>query len=107
MDDKAFELLTKMYSEFTSKIEGIQNNLDEFRREANEFKSETYSRFTKIETLLENGIIPDIKATLEGYQMVYEKQKEQDEKLGSIDSKLEKQDIEITVIKGEKKRSIK
>lgn len=50
MDDKAFELLTKMYSEFTNKIDGL---------------------------------------------------------LESIDNKLEKQGVEITVIKGGKKKKVK
>lgn len=93
MEDKVFELLTKMYGEFTGKIDGLQNDLKEFRKEAAD-------RLIKIETIIENEIKPDIKASLEGYQMVYEKQKEQGQQLESIDNKLEKQDVEIRVIKG-------
>lgn len=84
MDDKSFELLTQMYSE-----------LKEFRKEAS-------NRLTKIETIIENDIKPDIKACLEGYQMVYEMQKLQEKQLESIDRKLEKHDVEIRVIKGAK-----
>ncbi|HEX9061133.1 MAG TPA: hypothetical protein VF941_13215 [Clostridia bacterium] len=107
MDDKAFELLTKMYSEFTSKIEGIQNDLNEFRKENIGIKREAESRLAKIETILENEIVPDIKASLEGYQMVYEKQKEHDKRLESIDNKLEKQEMEITIIKGGREKNRK
>ena len=99
MEDKTFELLTKMYSEFTNKFDGIQTELKEFRHE-------TYSRLTKIETVIENEIKPDIKASLEGYQMVYEKFKEQEKSIEQINSKLEKQDVEITVIKGGKREKV-
>ena len=89
MEDKSFDLLTQIYSE-----------LKEFRKEATD-------RLTKIETITENEIKPDIKASLEGYQMVYEKQKEHDKQLESIVNKLEKQDVEITVIKGGKTKKVK
>lgn len=100
MEDKTFELLTKMYNELTSKIDAIQDDLKEF-------KKETTDQLTKIETSIENEIKPNIKASLEGYQAVYEKQKDQDKWLESIDNKLEKQDLEITVIKGGKKKKLK
>lgn len=96
MEDKVFELLTKMYGEFSNKIDGIKSNLEDFRQETN-------SRLTKIETVIENEIKPDIKASLEGYHMVYEKLMEQERNLESINNKLEKQEVEITVIKGGKK----
>jgi hypothetical protein len=89
LEDKSFELLTQIYGE-----------LKDFRKETNK-------RLTKIETIIENEINPNIKVSLEGYQMVFEKQKEQDNKLESIDNKLEKQDVEITVIKGGKTKTIK
>ncbi len=54
MEDKTFELLTKMYGEFSNKIDGIKANLEDFRQETN-------SRLTKIETLIENEIKPEIK----------------------------------------------
>lgn len=81
MEDKSFELLTSIYTE-----------LKEFRKEAND-------RLTKLETTIKNDVKPDIKATLEGYQVVYEKQMQQEKQLESIDSKLVKQDVEIRVIK--------
>lgn len=51
-------------------------------------------------------IKPDIKSSLEGYQMVYEKLINQEKAIEIINNKLEKQDVEITVIKGGKKEII-
>lgn len=96
MEDKTFELITQMYSE-----------LKEFRKETNEFRKETNDRLTKLETVIEIEIKPDMKAALEGYQMVYEKQQEHDKLLDAINNKLEKQDVEITVIKGGKEKMAK
>ena len=85
MEDKTFDLLTQMYSEFK------------------DFRKETDNRFTKLEIVIENEIKPDIKASLEGYNLVFEKLQEQDKKLDSIEKKLERQELELTVIKGGKK----
>lgn len=99
MEDKAFELLTKMYSEFSNKFDGIQKDLNDFRLETN-------NRLTKIETVIENEIKPDIKASLEGYKMVFEKLEEQQKAIELINNKLEKQDVETTVIRGGKKEKV-
>lgn len=96
MEDKTFDLLTKMYSEVTNKIDNLHN-------EMNEFRTETNDRLTKLEMCIENEIKPDIKASLEGYNLVYKKLREHDLRLDSIDNKLDRQEIELTVIKGGKK----
>ncbi|AUS95115.1 hypothetical protein CDQ84_03575 [Clostridium thermosuccinogenes] len=107
MDDKILELLTRMYSEFTNRFESLENRFEGLEKDFNEFRKETDDRFRKIETILESEIKPDIKASLEGYQMVYEMQKEQAKRLDSIEEKLEKQDVEITVIKGGVEKRVK
>ena len=45
MEDKSFELLSKMYGEFS-----------EFRKDMTEFRKETNTRLNKIETTLEHDI---------------------------------------------------
>lgn len=99
MEDKTFELLTKMYNEFSGKFDKIEGKFDRLEKEM----KETNTRLTKIETCIENEIKPDIKSSLEGYQMVYEKLVNQQKAIEIINNKLEKQDVEITVIKGGKK----
>lgn len=85
MNDKIFNLLEKMYADLSNKFDTIQNDLKEF-------KKETTDQLAKIETAIESEIKPNIKVCLEGYQAVYEKQKDQNKWLESIDNKLEKQD---------------
>lgn len=99
MEDKTFDLLTKMYNEFSGKFDKIEVNFGKLEKEM----KETNTRLTKIETCIENEIKPDIKSSLEGYQMVYEKLMNQEKAIEIINNKLEKQDVEITVIKGGKK----
>jgi peptidoglycan hydrolase CwlO-like protein len=81
MDDKVFNLLEKMYSEFT------------------EFKQDITSKVTKIEMTLETDVKPNIKMCLDELVSVKEKQTEHDSRFDSIESKIEKQDVEISVIK--------
>lgn len=94
MDDKAFELLTKMYSEFS-----------EFRKDITD-KVENNSK--GIETVgnqvtrLENKLDIDVKALFDGYQQTYEKLETVESKLDTISMKLEKQDVELKVLKGGK-----
>ncbi|MBS3994813.1 MAG: hypothetical protein KGZ33_03380 [Alkaliphilus sp.] len=96
MEDKTFELLTKMYSQFTEKFESLENG-----------QKRLEDRVGKIETLMENEFKSAIQAALEGYQTNYEKLKEHDSQLESIKNTLEKQNLEITVIKGGKQRKLK
>lgn len=94
MDDKAFELLTKMYSEFS-----------EFRKDITD-KVENNSKGIKTVgnqvTRLENKLDIDVKALFDGYQQTYEKLETVESKLDTISMKLEKQDVELKVLKGGK-----
>lgn len=92
MDDKTFELLEKMYGEFS------------------EFRKETNNKFDKLETemkglhmdvvRIENNLGKKVDAALDGYMQVYEKQLEHDKRFDSLEGKMQKQDVEIRVIKG-------
>ena len=78
--DKIFDLLTKMYSELTGKIDGLTNKVDTIQSEIKVVNT----RLVKIETAIENEVKPDIKASLKGYQVVYEKLTERDDEITSI-----------------------
>ncbi len=113
MEDKTLELLTKMYNEFSGKFDKIEGNFYKIEGRFDKFEGRfatiekeikaINTRLTKIEFCLENEVKPDIKASLEGYQMVYEKLINEEKAIEIINNKLEKQDVEITVIKGGKK----
>jgi len=102
VEDKTFDLIEKMYSEFTNRFDGLQKSLTEFKTETAEGFAGIESRLTKIETSIENEIKPNIKTSLEGYQTVYEKLQEHDKRFDELSEKIEKQDLEIRVIKAVK-----
>ena len=89
MEDKTFELLTKMYSDFSKRFDDMGNRLELL---------ETGQK--KTDTLIENGVKNDIKALYDGYNQTYDKLIEIEKKVDNISVKVEKQDVEIRVIKG-------
>lgn len=84
MDDKAFELLSKMYSEMQTgfakmdeRLTGVENHV----------------------VRLEDKIDTNSKALFDGYKQTYEKLEVLEKKVDEISSKVQKQDVEIRVIK--------
>lgn len=84
MDD-TFELLTKMFSEFS-----------EFRKDMNEFRNETNSRFdsvearlSKVEIGIENDIKPSLQALHERAAVNTDKLQEHSGRLDAIENKLD------------------
>jgi transcriptional regulator of heat shock response len=88
VENKAFELLEKMYVEFS------------------EFRKETNTRLDKVEghiIRIENDHGQKFDALFDGYRQLAEGQEEIKSQLAELSSKVEKQDIQITVLKGNKK----
>lgn len=44
MEDKTFELLTKMYSEFSSKIDNMQGKIENIQTEMTDFRNDITQR---------------------------------------------------------------
>jgi ferritin-like metal-binding protein YciE len=95
MEDKMFELITKMYNEFSE----FRTDMNEFKKDMNEFRKETKNDIIR----LENKIDTNSKALFDGYKQTFEKLTVVEKKVDDISTKVEKQDVEITVIKGDKK----
>ena len=107
MDD-TFELLTKMFSEFS-----------EFRKDMNEFRNETNSRFdsvearmSKVEIGIENDIKPSLQALHERAAINTDKLQEHSEKLDTIQNNLDyivlsvnSQDKRLEVVEGRKMKA--
>lgn len=74
MDEKVFELMTKMYSEFT-----------EYRKETNEKFVDLKEQVNKTNLVIEHDIKPTLGALLDGY-------KQNAEKLGRIESEVTRHD---------------
>lgn len=98
---ETFELMTKMYSEFKIRFDGIDSRLDAVEREL-------AKKADKLDIIrLENKQDNDAKALYDGYIQNHEKLIEVEKKIDDIALKVEKQDVEITVIKGGRKVSTK
>ena len=94
MEDKIFDLIEKMYIDLKNEIRTLSD------------KVETIGNQT---TKLENKLDNNSKALFDGYNLVYEKLQEHDKRFDSLESKVdninakvEKQEVEIRVIKGGK-----
>jgi predicted RNase H-like nuclease (RuvC/YqgF family) len=95
VEDKTFELLTRMYGEFT-----------EFRKDMNGFRKETKEdiRSLKNDVLrIENEHGSKLEALLDGYKQTYEKFDAIEDKLDTLSEKVDRHDIKIQVIEGGRK----
>jgi len=98
MDEKIYDLLEKLYIDLNTKIDKMDGRLDRMD-----------DRFDNVESImatkqdiarLEDKMDKNFKALFDGYHLTYEKCTEIDKKVDIIDSKVEKHDVEIRVIKG-------
>lgn len=87
MEDKTFELVEKLYSEFI-----------EFRKES---KGDIQSLKNDV-LRIENKLDDNSKALFDGYKQTYEEVKEVKNTIQDMSYKMEKQEVEIKVIKGSK-----
>lgn len=104
MEDKAYEIISQMYTELIGlkdKLHDFRDEMHDFKGEMHDFKEDTGKRLTKlessnlkIETIIENEIRPHIKASLEGYAQVYEKLREHDRHFDDIEQRLDRQQME-------------
>jgi predicted S18 family serine protease len=88
MEDKTFELLTKMYNDFNQKFEEVKSDIKKISNQV---------------IKLENDLEPKVDALFDGYKQLAEGQKEIKSQLNTISAKVENQDLQITVLKGSKK----
>ena len=95
MDDKLFELMTKMYSD----MQELKGDVSTIKVDIKETKSDVNKIYNKIE----NDIEPKLGALFDGYKQTFELEKESSKKLDDIADKMSKQEVEIKVIQGGKK----
>lgn len=90
MEDKIFELLEKMYAD----IKG----------ELNDIKTELSKKADKTDIVrIENEHGKKLDVLFDGYKQLAEGQEEIKSQLAELSAKVEKQDIQITILKGNKK----
>lgn len=89
MEDKIFEFMEKMYSDLSKRLDGIDGKLDK-KSDKNDI------------VRMENDLQPKVETALEGYKLVYEKLEGIENKIDQLSSRIEKQEVEVRVIKGGK-----
>jgi len=85
VEDKTFELMTRMYSEFS-----------EFKDDFKDLKN----KIARIEMNLEHNIETKIQALFEDRDDVHKKLDSIEKKIDELVNRVEEQDVEIRVIKG-------
>ena len=88
-NEQLFEFMTKMYGE----MQGIKENMA---------TKDGLAKTNQSIVRLENKMDANHKALYDGYKLTYEKLIILEEKVNEIDKKVERQDVEIRVIKGAK-----
>ncbi len=104
LEEKMLALMEKLYIEFKS-LDGKVGSLD---AKVGSLDEKVGSLDAKVGSLkkdvlrIENKLDTDSKALFDGYSQTYEKLGVIETKVDAISSKVEKQDVEIRVIKGAK-----
>jgi len=90
MEDKTFELLTRMYSEINEQLNQINKKLD--------------TKADKSDIIrMENDHGHKLDALFDGYKQLAEGQEDIKSQITALTAKVESQDVQITVLKGSKK----
>lgn len=89
MEDKTFELLTQMYADFTAKFKEVKEDIKTLK-----------SDVSKIGVKLENDTDKKLGILLETRDETNKRLDDIECKLDDISTKVDKQDVEIRVIKG-------
>ena len=100
MEDKTFDLLGKMYTEINTRFGEINTRFGEMNSRFDELNIKLDKKADKNDIVrLEDKLDNKTKALFDGYTLTYEKLTDIEKKLEYISIKVEKQDIEIRVIK--------
>ena len=98
MEDKYFDLLTQMYADFSAQFKEVKEDIKTVKVDIKTLKSNV----TKIGIKLENDTDKKLGILLETRDETNKRLEYIENKLDAISSKVEKQDVEIRVIKGAK-----
>ncbi|MFZ5986733.1 MAG: hypothetical protein ACOYWZ_06380 [Bacillota bacterium] len=94
MEEKMFELMTKFYSEFSEFRKETKEDIHIIKDDLKGIKGDIVR--------LENKIDTNSKALFDGYKQTYEKVIDVENAVKDLSQKVEKQEVEIKVIKGGK-----
>ena len=87
-NEQLFEFMTKMYSDLSGKIDGINKEMKE-----NMATKDDLAKTNQSIVRLEDKMDVNHKALYDGYKQTYEKLTVLEKKVDEIDNKVEKQDL--------------
>ncbi len=96
MDDKAFDLLEKVYIELQDTKKEVKKDISDVKKDIKNLNN----RVIKTEILIENSIALQINSLFEAQMITNEKLGRVEKKLEEISQKVDKHDIKIQVIEG-------
>lgn len=96
MEDKVYDLITKMYSDFSKKFDDMGKRFDNVENRLDKLENGQQ----KIEIMIENDIKSKLSALFDGYEQTSERLTVVEDKIDDLRAAVEKQDMEIRVIKG-------
>lgn len=102
MEDNTFELLTRMYSEFTTQFREVKDDIKSLKDDVSVLKNDVgvlKSDVSKTAIKLENDISRKIDILFETRHDANKRFDCIEEKIDVLSSKVERQDVEIRVIK--------
>ncbi len=103
MEDKMFELMTKMYSDITNRLDKMDDKICSMDDRICSIDKKLDSKADKTDIVhIENKLDNNSKALFDGYNQVYDKVVVVENAVIELSSKVEKQEVEIKVIKGGK-----
>lgn len=122
MEDKTFELLERMYSDITKRLDGLESSQKEFKSGQDELRSgqdelrsgqqQLEKRLTQIETTLEHSIKEKLQALHERESINTDTLAEHGKQLENINDKLDQlfmsstdQDKRLKVVEASKKKA--
>ncbi|KGG81218.1 hypothetical protein Y919_01545 [Caloranaerobacter azorensis H53214] len=98
MDDKTFELLEKMYVEILEIKQDVKSNAQAIAQNAQAI-AQNAKAIARVESIIENQIERKIDALFDGYKQNSERITRLEEKVDRLIDRVERQEVEIKVIK--------
>jgi uncharacterized protein YaaN involved in tellurite resistance len=95
VEDKTFELLTKMYGELTSRFDKVEVDMQGIKNQVGSIGNKV--------TTMEFELKKDVSTLYDGYKQTYEKLDAVEQKLDELSEKVDRHDIKIQVIEGGRK----
>jgi chromosome segregation ATPase len=100
MEDKTFELMTKMYAEMKQGFAAVDKRFNTVESDIKCLKDDV-GGLKKSVMNLENDLKPKVEAALDGYKMVYEKLQDHDKRFDNIEQKVDNLTLRVTKHAGE------